>query len=50
MSIISGVSFGVMAVGLAGAVALYFLGKKIDREAIKNEQARVILTPNGLRF
>jgi tetratricopeptide (TPR) repeat protein len=39
MTAISGVSFGVMAVGVAGAVALYYLGKKIDREAQKREQA-----------
>jgi len=39
MSIIAGVSFGVMAVGVAGAVALYYLGKKIDREAKKQQEA-----------
>jgi len=33
--IISGVSFGLGAVALAGGIALYFVGNKIDREAPK---------------
>ena len=46
MSIVSGVTFGVAVVGIAGAVALYYLGKKIDREAKRNEQAFI----PGFRF
>ena len=37
LSIVSGVTFGIAVVGIAGAVALYYLGKKIDREAKRNE-------------
>jgi tetratricopeptide (TPR) repeat protein len=39
MSIVSGVTFGIAVVGVAGAVALYYLGKKIDREAKRNSEA-----------
>jgi tetratricopeptide (TPR) repeat protein len=46
MSIVSGVTFGIAVVGIAGAVALYYLGKKIDREAKRNEQAFI----PGFRF
>jgi tetratricopeptide (TPR) repeat protein len=31
--IVAGVSFGVAAIGAAGAIGLWFLGRKIDREA-----------------
>ena len=33
--IISGVSFGIGGLACAGAVAFYFIGKKVDREAPK---------------
>ena len=46
MSIVSGVTFGIAVVGVAGAVALYYLGKKIDREAKRNSEAFI----PGFRF
>jgi NAD(P)H-hydrate repair Nnr-like enzyme with NAD(P)H-hydrate dehydratase domain len=49
MAIACGVGFGVAVVGAAGAAALYYLGKKIDREAKQREQA-VIPIPGGFRF
>lgn len=47
MTAISGVGFGVAVLGAAGATALYFLGRKIDREA-KREQVR--LDAQGVHF
>jgi tetratricopeptide (TPR) repeat protein len=54
MAAISGVGFGVAIVGAAGAVALYYLGKKIDREAKQREvsDARPVVSvdANGMHF
>jgi hypothetical protein len=44
--IISGVSFGIGGLAVAGAVALYLIGNKIDREAPKLTLAPA-LGPNG---
>jgi tetratricopeptide (TPR) repeat protein len=48
MTAISGVGFAVAVLGAAGATALYFLGRKIDREAKQREQVR--LDSEGLHF
>jgi hypothetical protein len=48
MTIISRGTLGVAVVGAAGAVALYYLGNKIDREAKQRMEAHLL--PNGFRF
>jgi hypothetical protein len=47
MATISGVGFAVAVVGAAGAVALAYLGKKIDREA---KQREVSFSAQGVHF